>query len=389
MHLQVFSALALAATASAASLNIATTPTIQASTASLAQNLVAYADPVTGMLPAPYFWWEAGGMWNGLLDYFHYTGDASHNAAVTSGLLANVGAGSDFLGPYTDGNDDQGWWALSAMSAAEYNLPTSGTPWLSIAQNVHGQLAARWDTTSCGGGMKWKITPGADGYDYKNSISNALFFQLSARLYRATGAQEYADWAGEVFTWVRSVGLIDAQTWAVYDGTNDLLQCKQVDHDQWSYNVGVFLYGSAVMQSLSADPVWATRTAGLLGATAHFFVGGIMHETHCEPSNTCDVDQLSFKAYLARYMAATMAVLPSTQATILPLLKSSAAGAAASCGSGPGASTCGMKWNIGTWDDTMGVGQQLAGLEVVHGLLAATPASRVRREVGIDRRRKL
>lgn len=114
-----------------------------------------------------------------------------------------------------------------------------------------------------------------------------------------------------------------------------------------------------------------------------------MQETRCEPSGTCNVDQLSFKAYLSRYMAATMAVLPSTQGVILPLLKSSAGGAAASCGAGPDASTCGTKWNIDNWDGTMGVGQQLSGLEVVHGLLATSPAKMAVREVSVDRRRKL
>ena len=390
MHFTTLSTITLAATASAASLSIASTGSIQSSTASLAANLISYLNPSTGQLPSPYFWWEAGGTLNGLLDYWHYTGDASHNSLVTTSLLANIGAGSDFLGPLTDGNDDQGWWTLTAISAAEYNLPTTGTPWLSIAQNVHGEMASRWDTTSCSGGLKWKITPGADGYDYKTTISNALFFQLSARLFRATGDQSYADWATKIFLWCRSVNLIDRDTWAVYDGTDDTLQCTQVDHDQWSYNVGVFLYGSAIMQTLSSDPLWATRTNGLLGATKHFFTAdGIMQETKCEPSGTCNVDQLSFKAYLSRYMAATMVVLPSTQATILPLLKSSAGGAAASCGAGPDASTCGMKWNIDNWDGTMGVGQQLSGLEVVHGLLAVSPAKMAVREVSVDRRRKL
>ena len=387
MHFQTLFTLALAATASTASLNIATTPSIQSSTATLAKNLISYVQP-NGMLPATYFWWEAGGMWGGFLDYFHYTGDATHNAAVTAGLLSNVGPGNDFMGPYTDGNDDQGWWALSAMAAAEYNLPTTGIPWISIAQNVHGEMTSRWDTTSCSGGLKWKISPSADGYNYKSTISNALFFQLSARLFRATGNQMYADWAEKIFSWCRTVNLIDARTWAVYDGTDDTIQCTRVDHDQWSYNIGVFLYGSAVMQSLSSDAVWATRTKGLLGATAHFFSSGVMVETNCEPSATCDVDQLSFKAYLSRYMAATMAVLPSTQSTILPLLQKSARGAVESCGSGPDASTCGTKWNIGTWDNTMGVGQQLSGLEVVHGLLAVSPA-KMARDVGVDRRRKL
>lgn len=57
--------------------------------------------------------------------------------------------------PQAEGNDDQGWWALAAMTAAEYGFPSpAGAPsWLSLAQNVMGAFQSRWDMTRCNGGM--------------------------------------------------------------------------------------------------------------------------------------------------------------------------------------------------------------------------------------------
>lgn len=64
------------------------------------------------------------------------------------------------------------------MSAAEYGLPSpAGSPsWLSLAQNIFSNMHERWDTTSCNGVLKWQIFTSEAGYDYKNSISNGLYF---------------------------------------------------------------------------------------------------------------------------------------------------------------------------------------------------------------------
>ena len=362
----------------AARLNVASTSSIQSTASTLASTLLSMIPPNTpdGLLPAPYYWWESGGLWGTVLTYWHLTGDAQYNNAAIGALSANVGAGNDFMGGNTQGNDDQGWWALTAMDAAEYGLPASqsAAPWLDIAKNVYNEMAGRWDTTTCNGGLKWKISEAADyiGYHYKNAVSNALYFQLSARLYKLTGDATYAGTADEVFSWMQSINMIDKDTWAVYDGSDDRLNCAQLDHDRWSYNVGLLLYGSAVMQAMpNSDAKWASRTNGLMGATARFFDGsaGVMQETKCEPTDSCNTDQLSFKAYLARYMAASAGVLPSLADQIVPLLTSSAGGAVASCSGGPGGSTCGTKWTVDSWDGTSGAGQQLAALEVVHGLL--------------------
>lgn len=111
-----------------------------------------------------------------MIDYWHYTGDTSYNDLVSQAMLWQVGPNQDYMPPNVTaslGNDDQGFWGMSAMLAAEVNFPDppSGQPqWLSLAQAVFNTQAdpGRHDDT-CGGGLRWQIPFSNNGYDYKNS----------------------------------------------------------------------------------------------------------------------------------------------------------------------------------------------------------------------------
>jgi mannan endo-1,6-alpha-mannosidase len=52
-----------------------------------------------GLLPPPYYWWEAGAMFGSLVDYWYYTGDSSYNEVTMQGILAQVGPQNDFMPP--------------------------------------------------------------------------------------------------------------------------------------------------------------------------------------------------------------------------------------------------------------------------------------------------
>jgi mannan endo-1,6-alpha-mannosidase len=70
--------------------------------------------------------WEAGAMFGTLIDYWYYTNDDSYVNLTTTGLLAQVGEYNDYMPKaqvLNEGNDDQGFWGLAVMSAAEYNFP--------------------------------------------------------------------------------------------------------------------------------------------------------------------------------------------------------------------------------------------------------------------------
>ena len=205
-----------------------------------------------GNLPQPYFWWECGAMFGAMLDYYYYTGDPSYNEVTTQALLAQVGPTADYMTPNqtkTEGNDDQGFWGLAAMSAAEQNFPNppaNQPQWLGLAQSVFNTQANRWDLLTCAGGLRWQIFPFNNGYNYKNAISNGVFFNLGARLAMYTGNVTYADWAAKTWDWVNAVGLMSPK-YEIFDGTDDNLNCSQVNHIQWSYNAGVYLLGAANM----------------------------------------------------------------------------------------------------------------------------------------------
>lgn len=205
-----------------------------------------------GNVPSPYFWWEGGGMFGTMVDYWYYTGDTSYNDVVEQALLSQVGTNEDYMPSNqtrTEGNDDQGFWGMAAMTAAETNFqnpPEDQPQWLELAQAVFNSQAPRWDMTTCGGGLKWQIFPFNNGFDYKNSIANGCFFNIATRLALYTGNQTYADWAQKTWDWMNDVGLMD-ENYNVYDGTSDLQNCTTINKIQWTYNTGIFLHGAANM----------------------------------------------------------------------------------------------------------------------------------------------
>ena len=186
------------------------------------------------------------------------------------------------------------------MSATERSFPPPpqpNTPWLSLATNVWNDLVSRWNTETCGGGLKWQIFSSNAGYDYKNVPSNGALFQLSARLARYTGNQTYVTWAEKSWNWMSDIGLIDQRSFDVYDGTDDTLNCSEINHIAWTYNAGMVLSGAAYLANYTADPLWMRRTNNLLASAVQFFgaysnATGIMYEAPCEKSGSCNNDQV-------------------------------------------------------------------------------------------------
>ena len=190
-----------------------------------------------------------------MVDYWHYTGDTTYNDIVEQALLFQVGPNNDYMPPNqtkNEGNDDQGFWGMAAMLAAETNFqnpPKDQPQWLALAQAVFNEMVWRWDETTCGGGLRWQIFSFNNGFTYKNSIANGCFFNLAARLARYTGNTTYSDWATKIWDWEASIGLIDAQ-FNIFDGSSDTQNCTTLDRLQWSYNAGVYMHGAANMFNL-------------------------------------------------------------------------------------------------------------------------------------------
>lgn len=194
-----------------------------------------------------------------MVDYWYYTGDTTYNEETKQALLWQAGTSYDFMPTNqtkTEGNDDQGFWGMAAMTAAEdkFDDPPDGTPgWIAMAQAVFNLMASRWDTTTCGGGLRWQIYTFNVGYNYKASVANGCFFNIASRLAVYTGNQTYADWAVKIYEWETRVGLIGSN-YEVYDGTDDTGNCTVINKALFSYNQGLYMFGAAMMYNFVSMP---------------------------------------------------------------------------------------------------------------------------------------
>ncbi|KAE9974616.1 hypothetical protein BLS_006114 [Venturia inaequalis] len=343
---------------------------------------------IPGSLLKPYYWWQAGALWGELIEYWAMTGDTQYNNLVTKSLLFQVGEDKNYMpanASKEEGNDDQVFWAFSAMTAAELNFPDpppSQPQWLALAQAVFNSQIKRWDLDSCAGGLRWQIFFTNPGWTYKNTISTGGLFQLSARLGRYTGDKIYLDWAEKTWDWLASTPNLK-RDYTVNDGSDVKKNCTDANGIQWTYNYGALLYGSAMMYDHTKGEErekWKTRVSGLItqlqkrfyptkSPTGAVLSPNIMVETSCEWVKECNPDQASFKAYLSRWLAGTTQLAPYTRELIMPKLQASAVGAAQQCSGGDTGSKCGRDWNSAKWDGYTGVGEQMSALGAIQATL--------------------
>ncbi|KAE8453887.1 hypothetical protein EG329_007663 [Mollisiaceae sp. DMI_Dod_QoI] len=361
------------------SLDASSVDSIKSAASTIASGMVSYYDGnstgnAPGVLSSPYFWWEGGAMFDTLIQYWHLTGDSQYNSIVSDALVQQQGPNSDFMPPNqtkSEGNDDQAIWALAAMSAAELKFPEpSNTNWVSLAEAVFNDQAARWDTSTCNGGLRWQIFTFNNGYDFKNTASNGLFFQLASRLARYTGNTTYSDWASKVYSWSTEIGFVDSN-FNVFDGANTPVNCTSINKVQFSYAAGTYISGAAYLFNTTKGNVqWKTALDGLLNQTfSIFFPNGIASEIACEPRQTCTVDMFAYKGILAQQLIDTIQMAPYTSSLITPMLKTSAKAAADACDGGSTGVECGFVWSGNANSSDTGLGQQLSALSYVQGLL--------------------
>ncbi|GES64773.1 glycosyl hydrolase [Aspergillus terreus] len=334
-----------------------------------------YSGNDTGGIPGafPDKWWEGSALFLSTLLYWHYTGDDTYNSVTSQGMEWQAGNGDYMPANYSSylGNDDQVFWGIAAMTAAEINFPDvpDKYSWLSLAQGVYNTQVARWDTSNCGGGLRWQIFPYQAGYNMKNSISNGGLFQLAARLARYTNNQTYADWADKIWDWSASTPLLNNQTWNVADSTDIETGCKTQGNNQWSYNYGTYLTGAAYMYNLTEKSYWKDRLDGLLGVTLDKFFpqkygGNVMSEILCEPQELCNNNEILFKGLVTSWLGFVAMIVPSTYDQILPKLQGSAQSAAQTC-TGMGNNSCGVRWYGNKWDGWHGMEEQISVADVI------------------------
>ena len=97
---------------------------------------------------------------------------------------------------------------------------------------------------------------------------------------------------------------------------------------------------------------------------------GIMFEAACEPSESCQDEELAFKGLTAQWMGETMQVAPFTRDTITNYLQKSAEGAAKQCSGGHSGTTCGAQWTESKYDGRTGLEQEYSAFNVILANLA-------------------
>ena len=205
-----------------------------------------------------------------LMDYWYYTGDTQWNDLVQTAMLFQTGTQPDYMPANWSkqlGNDDQAFWGMAAMTAAEYkfpNPPQDQFQWLELAQGVWNSQQIRWDNQYCGGGLRWQIFPFNLGYDYKNTPANAGFMNLGARLYAYTGNKTYGDWAMKTWDWMEQEKYIGGyKNYSIFDGGGIESNCSQINPTQWTYSVGLLLNACSVLYNATQDDIWRERALGI------------------------------------------------------------------------------------------------------------------------------
>ncbi|KAG7283996.1 hypothetical protein NEMBOFW57_010354 [Staphylotrichum longicolle] len=390
----LLSALLLAATGvhaqqSALQVDLDSTDSIKAAAKVIAANLYSQypgdqPGKTPGILPGPppggpYYWWQAGAMWGTYVDYWFYTGDDTYNKEAMRSMVFQAEAPVNAYMPRnwtaSLGNDDQGFWGMAALLAAEVNFPNPPADqpqWLALAQAVFNTQYPRWEMADCNGGMRWQVERTNGGYDYKNTIANGVFLNIAARLARYTRNETYAEWVDKAWDWLEGVGYI-TEEYNILDGGHIGHNCTDINPVQFSANAAILIHGAAIMFNYTdGSEKWRARTAGLVNRTIdHFFPNGIMVERACELEDRvqCNVDQHSFKGYMHRSLATAAVVAPFTRDVIVKTLRSSTAGAVSSCLSD---GTCGFRWNTGSYDGDVNrgpAGQAMSALAALSTLL--------------------
>ncbi|KAF2401760.1 glycoside hydrolase [Trichodelitschia bisporula] len=375
MHLRA-SLLIFSAAGAARALSFADDTSVKSSAQSIATGLLAFYPPSSntpgapiGLFPPPNDWWQAGAAWSALAEYARLTGDAGLNSVISTALAAQAGPNADFRPANQSSNETnfaQSLWALSALAADRALPPNPSLSYLSAAKTVAAQQAARWDMSSCGGGLNTSIAhPGAT----KDTLSLGYFFLLHAALALHTRDAAYAAWASRAYDWGLSAGLV-TPAGNVFDFADAGNNCSSASTSrvQWSAGAGAFLWGAAAMYNLTFSQTWVTRTAAHLATVNATFFQAQSTTTLSDPAcgGSCSMPQRAYKGLLAKALVRVADLAPFAHDQAQNLLVAATRSVVRGCGEGVEAGGKAVTCAVG---GRTGVGEQVFALELTLGLV--------------------
>jgi len=272
-----------------------------------AATLQKWYEQSTGLYAAPSGWWNSANAITVLVNYTRVTGNKEYIASIEN-TFANANAAghtANFINTY---DDDEGWWALAWIDA--YDLTGNGA-YLTMAESIFADIAAEWDTTTCGGGVWWSKSGGGS---YKNAIANELFLTVAASLANrvddAAQKARYLGWAQKEWRWFKSSGMMNAQN-LINDGltSTNPKACTNNGATAWSYNQGVILGGLVELYKADHDPTLLPTAEAIAGATiANLTVDGILREKTVSGNDTPQ-----FKGIFVRNLALLYKAAPKAE----------------------------------------------------------------------------
>jgi predicted alpha-1,6-mannanase (GH76 family) len=258
----------------------------------------------SGLYASPSGWWNAANAITVLANYSRATGSTLYLSAISNTFKnANKANGTtNFINAY---DDDEGWWALAWIDA--YDL-TGTHAYLTMAETIFADIAAEWDTTTCGGGIWWQKPN-----NYKNAIANELFLAVAASLANRTTGNEsaaYLEWAQKEWMWFKASGMINSQN-LIDDGltVTNSSACTNNGKATWTYNQGVILGGLVELSKAAHDPTLMNRATAIANAAiADLTLNGILVE-----SSIGGNDAPQFKGIFIRNLAILNKAVPNAE----------------------------------------------------------------------------
>lgn len=240
------------------------------------------------------YWWMAHVI-DVMADGYERTNDNVYQERmknIYNGMLSygrNTYGRNDLWNGYFD---DMEWMGLASQRAAKCFLPNSmwNTAFNNASVQLWGWIKNGWNSNN-GGGIQW-----VDSQPWsKNACSNAPAIILAARLYNATGSQEYLDWAKRIFDWMNT-NLIFESTGLVKDSYGN-------EEHSWTltYNQGTWIGACLELYKITKEQKYydiAMRTADYaVNDYAKFSPYGILY------NNEGGGDGGLFKGIFMRYLS--------------------------------------------------------------------------------------
>ena len=341
-----------------------------------------------GMFQQPYYWWESGLVFGGMIDTWKFCNNDTYVSIIQDAINAQKGPNNDFTDvtnqSHVEANDDQLFWGFTVMEAAERDFPNNNDNDPSYAQmalDVYNSMAPRWDSDNCGGGLRWQILSNMSGWDYKSTIATSGVYALAGRLARYTNNDDFIKSADRILRWMKQSMFVyqkdDQDFYTVNDGAEiENGSCAVVNGAVWSYNFATMIMGTAYLyNTTNGDSKWGNELDKFIGGVEHYMLNttgnNVLFEYQCDQWNRCNNDQRAFRAIVARVLGNVVQLAPNTgyASRAMKIINDSAEGAAQACSGGTDGKTCGINWGVNGWDGMYGLGEQIAALEIIQNTL--------------------